>query len=137
MGLNDGLASKQLIVTDMISGLNVYASASGVSARINDSAGALFASRTGSATTQVFGTRIQTGSTLTGAEGFGSAIFSVPFANTSYFWTAQTGSTGVFLATDAGSWAVTISGINGRNTSGVVFKGGASMPYTWVAIGLV
>ena len=77
------------------------------------------------------------GSTLTGAEGFGSAIFNVPFANTSYFWTAQVGSTGGFLSVDAGSWNVTISGPGGRLTSGVVFKGAPSSPYTWMAVGLV
>ena len=58
------------------------------------------------------------------------------YRNTQYYFSAQTGSTGGFLTVDAGSWVVTISGIAGRNVSGVTFKGAAAAPYTWVAIGL-
>ncbi|MEK7112945.1 MAG: hypothetical protein AAB875_06565 [Patescibacteria group bacterium] len=125
-----------LTTTDMVSGLNVYAAGSGTFGRINDVQGAHFAIVRNSGTSPTFGARIQFGSVVTGAEGFGSALFNTAFANTQYYWSATTGSTGGFLTVDAGSWAVTISGAAGRNISGVVFKGGASMPYYWIAIGL-
>ena len=119
-----------------ISGLNVFAQGSGTFGRITNADGTLFPIVRNSGTSPTFGARIQFGSTLTGAEGFGSAIFNTAFANTQYFFTAQVGSTGGFLSVDAGSWNITISGPGGRLTSGVVFKGAPSSPYTWVAIGL-
>ena len=119
-----------------ISGLNVFSQGSGTFGRITNGDGALFPIVRNSGTSPTFGARVQVGSSLTGAEGFGSAIFNTEFANTQYFWSAQVGSTGGYLSVDAGSWNVTISGPAGRNVSGVTFKGAPSSPYTWVAIGL-
>ena len=135
-GIHTRMLATNVIGTTNLSGLNIQAQGSGLFGRITNADGAVFPIVTGSATSAVFGPRIQIGSTLTGAEGFGSAIFNTAFANTNYFFTAQVGSTGGFLSVDAGSWAVTISGPGGRLTSGVVFKGAPSSPYTWVAIGL-
>lgn len=122
--------------TTQISGLNLFAQGSGLFGRVTNADGALFPIVRNSGTTPTFGARIQFGSTLTGAEGFGSAIFNTQFANTQYYFGAQVGSTGGFLTVDAGSWVVTISGIAGRNVSGVTFKGAAAAPYTWFAVGL-
>lgn len=129
------LASNVIGTTD-VSGLNLFAQGSGVFGRINDGNGALFPIVRNSGTSPTFGARIQFGSSITGAEGFGSAIFNTQFANSQYFWSAQAGSTGGFLTVDAGSWVVTISGANGRNVSGVIFKGAPSTPYTWFAVGV-
>ncbi len=119
-----------------ISGLNVLAQASGTFGRVVNTDGAMFSTSIDSGTAAVFGPRIQIGSSVTTAVGFGSAIFNTQFADTHYYWNAAVGSTGGFLTVDAGSWVVTISGIAGRNVSGVTFKGAPSTPYTWVAIGL-
>src|SRR3990167_8027761 len=103
-----------LTTTDQISGLNVNATGSGTFGRIRDANGALFPVRS-----QVgYGARIEVGSCITGAEGFGSAVFQTNFNSTQYYFSAQTGSTGGFLTVDAGSWVVTISGPTGRNVSG-------------------
>ena len=119
-----------------ISGLNVFSQGSGTFGRITNGDGALFPIVRNSGTSPTFGARVQVGSSLTGAEGFGSALFNTAFASTQYYWNAQIGSSSTFLAVDAGSWNVTISGPTGKNISGVVFKGGPSAVYNWVAIGL-
>ena len=125
-----------LTTTDQISGLNVYSTGSLTAGRIANANGALFPIVRQSGTSPTFGARINFGSAVTGAEGFGSVIFNTPFANTQYYWNAQIGSSSTFLSVDAGSWNVTISGPAGKNISGVVFKGGPSTRYDWVAIGL-
>ena len=125
-----------LTTTDMVSGLNVYAAGSGTFGRINDVQGAHFAIVRNSGTSPTFGARIQFGSVVTGAEGFGSALFNTAFASTQYYWNASIGSSSTFLTLDAGSWQVTISGPTGKNISGVVFKGGPSAVYNWIAVGL-
>lgn len=119
-----------------ISGLNVFAQGSGTFGRINNANGLIESIVRNSGTTPTFGARIQFGSVVTGAEGFGSALFNTAFASTQYYWNAQIGSSSTFLTVDAGSWAVTVSGPAGKNISGVVFKGGPSAVYNWVAIGL-
>ncbi len=119
-----------------VSGLNVYGAGSVIGSVLNTGDGAVSSISVDSGTAGTFGPRIQVGSCLTGAEGFGSAIFNTQFTNTNYYFNAAIGSTGGFLTVDAGSWVVTISGIAGRNISGVTFKGASSSPYTWVAIGL-
>ena len=119
-----------------VSGLNVFAQGSGTFGRVTNADGPLFPIVRNSGTSPTFGARIQFGSVVTGAEGFGSALFNTAFASTQYYWNAQIGSSSTFLSVDAGSWNVTISGPAGRNISGVVFKGGPSTVYNWVAIGL-
>mgnify|MGYP001615598055 CR=1 FL=1 len=104
--------------------------------RIVDTNGAHFSIVRNSGTSPTFGARIQFGSVVTGAEGFGSALFNTAFASTQYYWNATIGSSSTFLTLDAGSWQVTISGPTGKNISGVVFKGGPSAVYNWIAVGL-
>lgn len=125
-----------LTTDSQISGLDVFAQGSVIGGIINDADGAMSSISIDSGTAGTFGPKIQIGSSLTGTEGFGSAIFNTQFANTNYYFNAAVGSTGGFLTVDAGSWVVTISGIAGRNVSGVTFKGAAAAPYTWIAIGL-
>ena len=109
---------------------------SGVFTRLNTTDGALFPVIVGSSTTGTFGAKIQIGSCITTSAGFGSAIFQGAFANTNYFFTAQTGSTSIYSTTEAVSGIVTISGANGKGVGSVIFQGAASTPYTWLAIGL-
>ena len=109
---------------------------SGTFDRLSNANGIIESIVRNSGTSPTFGARIQFGSVVTGAEGFGSALFNTAFASTQYYWNAQIGSSSTFLAVDAGSWNVTISGPTGKNISGVVFKGGPSAVYNWVAIGL-
>ena len=141
-GVDNAQKASQLNITgsvtsaSQISGLNVFAAGSVVTSRLATSQGAVFSPVLNSGTSPTFGARINYGSTLTGAEGFGSAIFNTAFSNTQYYFSAQVGSTGGFLTVDAGSWAITISGPGGRLTSGVVFKGAPSSPYTWIAVGV-
>ena len=126
---------EQLDVTGSLFGGVIVSATSGNFTRVTDTNGALFSTVKQSGTSPVFGARINFGSTLTGAEGFGSALFNTAFANTQYYFNASIGSSSTFLTLDAGSWQVTVSGPLGRNISGVVFKGGPSAYYTWVAIG--
>lgn len=135
-GIHTRVVGTNVVGTTDISGLNLFAQGSGLFGRVTNADGALFPIVRNSGTTGVFGARIQFGSSITGAEGFGSAIFNTQFANTQYFFTAQAGSTGGFLSVDAGSWNITISGPAGRNASGVTFKGAPSTPYSWIAVGV-
>lgn len=125
-----------IVGTTSISGLNVLAQASGIFARINDTDGALFSASVDSGTTGTFGPKIQIGSCVTTSVGFGSCIFNTLFADSRYWWSATASSGGTFLAVNAGSIVPMVSGILGLNPSGITFKGAASTPYSWVAIGL-
>lgn len=131
-GLAPRLVGANVIGTTDISGLDVYAQGSVVGGKVETADGALNSNRAEGA----FGARIETGSSLTGAEGFGSAIFNAAFDNTQYYFSAQVGSSSTFTADNTGSVVVVISGLAGRGVGSVIFKGAASAPYTWVAIGL-
>ena len=135
-GIYTRALAENIIGTTDVSGLDVFAQGSGTFGRVTDRDGAMFSISVDSGTTGTFGPKIQVGSCITTSVGFGSAIFNTQFTNEDYFFTAQIGSTGTFLAAEAGSWNITISGTLGRNVSGVTFKGAQSSPYTWVAIGL-
>ena len=135
--------TEQLDITGSIFGVSLISggtlnqnAVSGTFGRLGTTDGAVFPIVRQSGTSPTFGARINFGSAVTGAEGFGSVIFNTPFANTQYFFTAQIGSASTFLSVDAGSWNIAISGPLGKNISGVVFKGGPSTRYDWVAIGL-
>ena len=103
---------------------------------VEDGNGNIHSISTFSGTALAFGPKIQIGSAITTSVGFGSAIFNSEFADTNYYFNAVAGSSSTFLAVNAGSVVMMVSGAAGRNVSGVTFKGAASAPYTWIAIGL-
>ena len=82
-----------------------------------------------------FGARIETGSSLTGATGIGSAVFQTNFKNAQYYFNATAGSLGGALAVNAGSSVAMINGLT-KTISGLAFAGEASTPYYWIAVGL-
>lgn len=140
---NTNLTEQYLDITgsifgvNTISGLNIFTAGSQVAAVQANANGRIDTISLGSATTQVYGLSIQVGSVTTTAGAFGSALFARPFANTQYVFFAQAGSTGTRTIGDMISGIAVVSGANGKNVSGVVFAGAASMYYDWVAIGAI
>ncbi len=118
-----------------ISGLNLFGTGSVHGGIVRDSDGAINTIRNISGPAGGFGARIETGSCVTTATGFGSAIFNRNFTDARYYWNAQASSGGTFLAINAGSIVPMVSGILGLNISGITFHGAPSTPYSWVAIG--
>lgn len=135
-GLAPRIVGTNVIGTTDVSGLNVFATESGTFGRVVDTSGAMFSISVGSETASVHGPKIQIGSCITTATGFGSCIFESLFTDARYWWNATASSGGTFLAINAGSIVPMVSGILGLNPSGVTFRGAPSTPYSWVAIGL-
>ena len=108
-----------------ISGLNIFAGASGTFARITNAYGALFPVTMGSP--GAFGAIVQAGSADTTAGSAGFIALRQAHANTAYAV--------VLTPFSGGSIAAFVSGIQNA-TSGVNFVGGPSNRYYWITVGL-
>lgn len=118
-----------------ISGLNVFAQGSGTFGRLTDANGALFPVNAGSP--GAFGYSIQAGSAVTNSAGIGSVWFRRNFVNTQYFISLMPGSTAAAEGVQGviGSMQPVISGL--KITSGLIFFGGPTQPYDYIAVGLI
>jgi len=106
-----------------ISGLNVFASASGTFARINNADGLIPSNSTGSPAT--YGAMIQAGEVTTAAGSGGTIEFGRQFADTSYYVTLTAGSATAEPAYVSGT----------KNVSGCEIVGDASITYNYIAVG--
>ena len=147
MGLTDGLGYEEIGQTQeqtaslrltgsinaggIISGLNVFAQGSGTFGRITNANGALLPISDGSPST--YGLSIQVGTAETAA-GIGEILFGRPFANATYRISLTPGSTASAEGVQGvlGSMQPVISGL--KVTSGLVFFGGPTQPYDYVAV---
>jgi hypothetical protein len=124
--------------TEIISGTNVYGTTGSFvnlnttnikSSNIEDTNGELRSNLIGSATTNVYGGFIQTGSLLTSAGSQGFIKLGTPYTSATS-WYAVVSPCG--SATGFEKWY--LSGL--RNASGVNFVGAASLRYDFIAVGL-
>ena len=121
----DGIASTRI---DTITGSGMYVYAGSA---IVDGEGRIRSTVIGSATAQVFGGVLQTGSVVTSAGSLAFIAFGQPMPNTNYYVVAST--TNPAAGDGTGSTCPAVSGT--RSTSGVSLIGAASSRYAWMAIG--
>ena len=137
MGLNDGLASLQILSSTFsgatlqsttltattISGTSTIITGSSVSTRVGPVAAAFL----GSPATVGAAILVQAGSGATNAGSVGLALFNTNYSNTQYSFNATPRQSGVSIGYNAGS----------LNVSGVaVYSSIASQVFDWQAIGV-
>ena len=125
MGLTDGIPSLEYLARGQISGLNVYATGSGISARVEDTNSLL--KSVSIASPGNFWALIQAGSVGTDAASGGFIALRQAFATADQYAVILTPFSG-------GSISAFVSGVMNAS-SGCNIIGGPSNRYWWMAIG--